>query len=40
MAETSTDPRCVRQFRQILLWPLRLMPLAEAGPLRRHWEVL
>ena len=40
MAETSTDPRCVRQFRQILLWPLRLMPLAEAGPMRRHWEVL
>ena len=30
----------VRQFRQILLWPLQLMPL-EAGPqIRDLWEVL
>ena len=40
MAQTSRDARCVRRFRQILLWPLRLMPLPGAGPLRRHWEAL
>jgi hypothetical protein len=45
MAETTTedhavDPRCVRRFRQVLLWPLRLMPLAEGARLSRHWEVL
>ena len=32
---------CVRQFRQILLWPLRLMPLGGSiGQHARPWEVL
>ncbi|MBF0625280.1 MAG: hypothetical protein HQL82_10810 [Magnetococcales bacterium] len=29
----------VRQFRQILLWPLQLLPLPETEP-RRHWQML
>ncbi len=40
MATTDT-PHCVRQFRQILLWPLRLMPVR--GSEARHakpWELL
>jgi hypothetical protein len=41
MAGTSVvDARCVRAFRQILFWPLRLMPLREGAPIRRHWEAL
>jgi hypothetical protein len=30
----------VRQFRQVLLWPLRLMPLQNAGPHARPWTLL
>ncbi len=30
----------VRHFRQILLWPLQLMPLREGKQVQRHWEVL
>ena len=30
----------VRQFRQILLWPLQLMPLVEDVQIQRHWEFL
>jgi hypothetical protein len=30
----------VRKFRQILLWPLQLMPLKEGAQVQRHWEVL
>jgi hypothetical protein len=29
----------VRHFRQIVLWPLQLMPV-HAGQIQRHWEVL
>ena len=28
----------VRHFRQILVWPLQLMPLRPGEPLQRHWE--
>ena len=42
-AQASTD-LAVRHFRQILLWPLRLMPLARAGagarPHRTPWQIL
>lgn len=41
-AETATvdqaTPIAVRQFRQVLLWPLRLMPVA--GSRKTPWEVL
>ncbi len=30
----------VRQFRQILLWPLQLMPTYEGMQIQRHWELL
>ena len=30
----------VRHFRQILLWPLQLMPIREGAQIQRHWEVL
>ena len=30
----------VRHFRQILLWPLQLMPLAGSSQIQRHWERL
>ena len=37
--EGSHDKR-VRHFRQILLWPLQLMPIREGSQIQRHWEVL
>ena len=39
----STEPNetCVRQFRQILLWPLRLMPVRGfEGHHAKHWQLL
>jgi hypothetical protein len=30
----------VRQFRQVVLWPLQLMPLRRGVPVQRHWEAL
>ena len=32
--------KLVRQFRQMLLWPLQLRPLREGDQIQRHWEVL
>jgi hypothetical protein len=40
---TSNDapPVCVRQFRQILLWPLRLMPVrGSEGQHAKPWQML
>jgi hypothetical protein len=36
---TETDP-LVRQFRQILLWPVQLMPIHEDAQIQNHWEAL
>lgn len=33
-------PQKVRQFREILIWPLQLMPLPEGSRVRNHWEIL
>jgi len=30
----------VRHFRQILLWPIQLMPIREGAPIQKHWERL
>lgn len=30
----------VRKFREILLWPLQLEPLAEGRQIQKHWELL
>jgi CorA-like Mg2+ transporter protein len=32
--------KLVTQFREILLWPLQLMPLKEGLQIHHHWEVL
>ncbi|MFA5941536.1 MAG: hypothetical protein WC809_19480 [Sinimarinibacterium sp.] len=34
------DERVVRHFRQILIWPLQLMPLREDAQIQNHWELL
>jgi len=39
MSEQAGETR-VRQFRQILLWPLQLMPLRAGSQIQMHWEVL
>src|SRR5207253_623089 len=30
----------VKQFREILLWPLQLEPLAPGEQIQQHWELL
>lgn len=37
---TIPTERIVRHFRQILLWPLKLMPIQEDLPIQKHWELL
>lgn len=32
--------KLVRQFRQILLWPLQLLPVRHGMQIQRHWELL
>lgn len=39
-AAASASDVMVRQFRQILIWPLQLMHLKDAGQLANHWEHL
>ena len=36
----SSVPPPVRHFRQILMWPLQLMPLHPNAQVQRHWEHL
>lgn len=40
MSATAAADPLVRQFRQILLWPVQLVPEDERRPIRRHWELL
>ena len=41
MPETDVKPRkLVREFRQILVWPIQLMPLREDAQIQEHWEAL
>ena len=30
----------VRHYRQILLWPLQLLPIRPGSQVQRHWEAL
>jgi hypothetical protein len=32
--------RIVRQFREILVWPLQLAPIREGAQIQEHWELL
>jgi CorA-like Mg2+ transporter protein len=36
----SSAARIVRQFRQIVVWPVQLIPVKAGAPVQRHWEVL
>ncbi len=36
----STDPPRVAHFREIVLWPVQLMPLRDGVQIQRHWEHL
>src|SRR4030095_6501098 len=36
----SSDGRVVTHFREILLWPVQLMPLKEGQQIHSHWELL
>jgi hypothetical protein len=38
--EDTAAARMVRHFRQILLWPLQLMPIEESAQIQKHWELL
>jgi len=38
--DTDTAPIVVRHFRQILLWPLQLMPVREDAQTQKPWELL
>jgi hypothetical protein len=40
LGESVGEVTRVRQFRQILLWPLQLLPLDASSQIQRHWEVL
>ena len=39
-AEVNAPDTIVRHFRQILLWPLQLMPIQDNAQIQKHWEVL
>ena len=36
----DAPPKIVRQFRQILVWPLQLAPIREGAQIQEHWELL
>lgn len=40
VATVSPGDRVVRHFRQILVWPIQLMPIREDAPIQKHWERL
>ena len=41
MSEQQPGPsRCVRQFRQILIWPLQLLPIRKDEQIQEPWELL
>jgi len=37
---TGSDTKQIRHLRQILTWPVHLLPLQEDAPFQRHWEYL
>jgi hypothetical protein len=37
---TSSNAVTLRQFRQVVVWPVQLMPLRPGAPVQRHWEAL
>ena len=39
-ASAGPETKPVRHPRQILLWPLQLLPLDDEAPIQNHWEML
>jgi CorA-like Mg2+ transporter protein len=39
-SQAQEAKRTVRHFRQIVLWPLQLMPLRESAQIQQHWDTL
>jgi len=37
---TNTSDHTVRHFREVLFWPVQMMPLAGVGNAQPHWELL
>ena len=33
-------PQPVRHFRQILIWPLQVMPIREGAQIQEPWDIL
>ena len=40
MASSISDDLIIRHFRQIIVWPLQLMPLRPGEQVQRHWKAL
>lgn len=40
MMTAAASTHIVRHFREVLLWPVQLMPLADSGKDQHHWELL
>jgi len=40
MMTAPASNHIVRHFREVLLWPVQLMPLAEGTKTQHHWELL
>jgi len=38
--QSTSSTTVVRHFRQILLWPLQLMPIRPGSQIQEHWELL
>ena len=36
----TQNEKLVRHFRQILLWPLQVMPIRDGAQVQKHWEGL
>ena len=36
----AAEEKTVENFRQILFWPLRLMPVTSGGQIHEHWQLL
>ena len=40
MTTTSASSHIVRHFREVLFWPVQMMPLTNEGGVQHHWELL
>ena len=39
-ASPAASSHIVRHFREVLFWPVQLMPLTSGGEVQHHWELL